>query len=147
MPVETVQAVIEALSSFEAAHDETENFRRLYQILEGFDSLPNRELAMPAMFSLMERFPEALFGSPGPLVHELEAIPGYQPLLQQSLARQPTDLTVWMVDRLLNSKLSSEDRQSWLGTLRSAAEHPRAAIPVRESALYFLQHQERRGNA
>ena len=147
MPMETVRAVIEALSSFEAVQDETENLHRLYQILEGFDSLPNRELAMPAMFSLMERFPEALFGSPGPLVHELEAIPGYQPLLKQSMAKQPTDLTVWMVNRLLNSKLSSEDRRSWLGILRSAAEHPRAAIPVREAALCFLERQERRGYA
>src|SRR5262245_10945263 len=149
MPMATVEAVIEALTRFGAEDDETENVYQLYQIFEGFESLPNRELAMPAMFSLLERFPEGLFGSPGPLVHELEAMPRseYQSALQRSVARQPTDHTVWMVNRLLNSNLSPESRQSWLGVLHSAAEHPRAPSSVRESALDYIQHQKRRGNA
>ena len=144
--MKTVQAVIEALASFEAEHDETGNMHRLYQIFEDFESLPNRELAMPAMFSLLERFPEAQFGSPGPLGHELEAIPGYEPLLKESLAKQPTALTVWMVNRILNSNLALKDRKTWLDTLHSAAKHPHAPPFVRESALHFIERQERRGN-
>lgn len=71
-----IAVVIAALNSFEPARDDTDNLYRLYQLFEGFHSLPDRERVMPVMFSLLERFPDAEFGSPGPLVQELEAIPG-----------------------------------------------------------------------
>ena len=101
MPMEAddpIAVVIAALNSFEPARDDTDNLYRLYQLFEGFSSLPDRHRAAPAMFGLLERFPDAEFGSPGPLVQELEAIPGYLPLLRDSVRRQPTYHTVWMVE-------------------------------------------------
>ena len=79
------------------------------------------------MFCLLERFPDAEFGSPGPLVHELEAIPGYLPLLRDSVRRQPTHLTVWMIKRVLSTNLPSDQRESWQSELRAALEHPLAS--------------------
>jgi hypothetical protein len=93
------------------------------------------------MFGLLERFPDAEFGSPGPLVHELEAIPGYLPLLRDSVRRQPTYHTVWMINRLLNTKLPSEQRASWLLELRAAPEHPLASEQTRRSAEDFPEAQ------
>jgi hypothetical protein len=95
------------------------------------------------MFSLLERFPDAEFGSPGPLVQELEAIPGYVPLLHDSVRRQPTYHTVWMVNRLLNTELPSDQRETWLSELRAALEHPLASEATRRSAEDFLEHQGR----
>jgi hypothetical protein len=140
-PDDPIAVVVAALNSFEPARDDTDNLYRLYQLFEGFSSLPDRDRAAPAMFGLLERFPDAEFGSPGPLVHELEAIPGYLPLLRDSVRRQPTYHTVWMINRLLNSKLPSEQRASWLLELSAALEHPLASKQARKSAEHFLGAQ------
>ncbi|WP_334484472.1 hypothetical protein [Bradyrhizobium algeriense] len=134
-----ITTVIVALNSFEPSPDDTDI--RLYQLFEGFRSLPGRDRVAPAMFSLLERFPDAEFGSPGPLVHELEAIPGYLPLLRDSVHRQPTHLTVWMINRVLNANLSSDQRGAWLSELRAVLEHPLASEQTRRSAEDFLEHQ------
>ena len=143
-----IETVIDRLSSFRA-EDELSNVNRLYEIFDGFDKLPirARAQAMPAMFSLLEFNPEAELGSPGPIVHALEAIPGYQPLLRESLARQPTYLTVWMVNRILNSNLSKTDRQAWLGCLNAAHKHPKAPEDVKDEAAAFIAHQAEQGDA
>jgi len=136
-----IAAVIAALNSFEPSRDDTDNVYRLYQLFEGFRSLPDRERAAPAMFGLLERFPDAEFGSPGPLVHELEAIPDHSALLRDSVRRQPTFLTVWMINRVLNTELPSEQRESWLSELRAVREHPLASEQTRTFAEEFLEHQ------
>jgi hypothetical protein len=141
MSAEKISVVITALESFQPTNNDTENVSMLYEIFRGFRSVASREEVMPAVFALLERFPEADLGSPGPLVHELEAIAGYQPLLRDSLHRQPTDLTVWMVNRILNSKLTDGERKLWLSELKSAGEHPRSPESTRESVRDFLAHQ------
>src|SRR5262249_6949360 len=73
MADDPIKAVIDALNAFQPGRDDIDNVPRLYDIFSDFSSLPHRERAMPAMFFLLERFPDAEFGSPGPLVHELAA--------------------------------------------------------------------------
>jgi hypothetical protein len=141
MTDDPINDIIAALNTFEPGRDDTDNLYHLYQLFEGFRSLPDRDRAALAMFGLLERFPDAEFGSPGPLVHELEAIPGYLPLLRDSVRRQPTYHTVWMINRLLNSKLPSEQRASWLLELRGALEHPLASEQTCKSAERFLEAQ------
>lgn len=114
---------------------------RLYEIFEGFASLPSREDAIDAMFRLMERFPDTDLGSPGPLVHELEAIPGYEPFLIDSLRRQPANLTVWMANSILNSDLSPHSRALWLELLREVQRNPKSKYSTREAAIEFLEFQ------
>ena len=135
MTDDPINDIIAALNTFEPARDDTDNLYRLYQLFEGFSSLPDRDRAAPAMFGLLERFPDAEFGSPGPLVHELEA------LLRDSVRRQPTFLTVWMINRVLNTELPSEQRESWLSELRAVREHPLASEQTRTFAEEFLEHQ------
>lgn len=91
--------VIDQLDGFEPSEVDVDTTHRLYEILDGFAGLPGREAAIPTILAVMERHHDAELGAPGPLVHELEALPGYEPLLRESLARQPTGLTVWMVNR------------------------------------------------
>jgi hypothetical protein len=46
-----IAIVIEALNPFQPTRDDTDNLYRLYQLFEGFRSLPDRDRAGPAMFS------------------------------------------------------------------------------------------------
>jgi hypothetical protein len=122
--------------------DEAENVGQLYEILDRLRSLsPDlRSPVIPALLGLIERHPEAELGSPGPLVHELEAIPGYEPLLRDSVLRQPTDLSIWMVNRILNSEISSDARSCWRQVLQMVLTHPLASKEARRTASDFLAH-------
>jgi hypothetical protein len=136
----SINAVILALDEF--VPDDFGNDAKLYEIFEGFESFPSRELTIDSMLGLIERFPDADLGSPGPLVHELEAIPGYEPFLLQSLRRQPADLTVWMANRILNTELPTEVRTAWLNELRMVLKNPKAKESTRDAANEFLEFQD-----
>jgi hypothetical protein len=137
----SVDAIIESLGTFVPSDAKHENEGRLYELLESFSSLPDRGRAMPAMFALLEAYPEADFGWPGPLVHELEALDDYEAELRRSLRRKPTYTTVWMVNRILNSDLSEERRQDWLSELHAVCAHPGAPPDAKEEAREFLDYQ------
>jgi len=141
MTDDPIDRIIAALDKFEPSDYDADNLVRVVEIFTGFRSLRQHARGMPAIFSLLERFPDGQFGSPGPLVHELEAIPDYLPLLRDSLRRQPTHLTVLMVDRLLHTKLSNDHREAWLSELRAAFEHPLASEQTRKFAEESLEHQ------
>lgn len=138
----SIEAVIASLNAF-VPSEESANVEQLYRSLAPLTALPPTERlpAVPAILSLIERFPDAEVGSPGPLVHELEAIPGYEDLLMASLQRQPEGLTVWMANRILNSELSPKARATWLAILTGVLRHPNASGVTKEVAAEFLQHQ------
>jgi hypothetical protein len=142
----TADEMIAALDSFEADSDYDENQFRLYPITEGFKELPDRERVVPAMFALMERFPDAYLGTPGPLVHSIESLgmERYEPLLIESVRRQPVELNVWMVNRILNTNLQPDHRRLLLDLMRSVPEHSKVTPRIAESAREFLQHQAKR---
>jgi hypothetical protein len=144
-----VQHVIEALEAFVPAEDDGETTGRLYEIFDGFREQPGREAAMSAIFGVIERFPDAELGTPGPLVHELEAMAGYEKELRNSIGRQPAPLSIWMVNRILNTTMSWDTREGWLSLLRSVLIHPKADELSRQEAMDFLAHQDQRpcGNA
>lgn len=142
----SVEATVTALKAFVPA-DDGKDVARLYETFEGFDKLSGRERAIPFIFELLERFPDADFGAPGPLVHELEAMDGYQLFLRESLRRQPTAVAVSMVNAILNSPLGDEDRHSWMDELRAAENHPGAPASAREWAGYYVEYQKRRRRA
>jgi hypothetical protein len=97
--------------------------------------------ALP-LYSLMERLDNADLGSPGPIVHTLEAWSGYPLLLAESLRRKPTPLTVWMANRLLNT--NPADASQWFELLRRAAGHSAASPETRADARDFLEHHASR---
>ena len=117
--------VIRALEEF-VPGEADENDARPSEIFDGFRALPDRERAVPAIFALLERCVGAELGTPGPIVHELEAIAGYEVALRESLVRLPTALGVWMVNRILNSSLDPAARATWMQLLELASQDPRA---------------------
>jgi hypothetical protein len=140
----SVDDLLSELQAFAPTDDGADNVHRLNDLLAGFDALPGCERVAPAVVALLERHPQTDFGAPGPLVQALEKQTGYRALLAASLERQPTELTAWMGNRLLNSKLTREDRAEWLRRLTAVASHPKAAASVRESAIRFLDFQASR---
>jgi hypothetical protein len=137
----SINTVIRALEDFVPNDDDPDDIARIYQIFDGFENLPFREQAADAIFGLIERFPDADFGAPGPLVHELEATPGYEPHLVRSLRRKPTALTVWMLNRILNSNLTESSRTAWIKELRDASQNSMAPESARELAKEFMEFQ------
>jgi hypothetical protein len=137
---ERVDRVIALLESFEPSKNESESLRSLYEIFTGFRGLANGERVIPAIFGVMERHPEAELGAPGPLVHEVEALPSYETLLRESLRRQPALLSIWMANRLANATDGSE-REGWLAELRAVLDHANASASLKEEALAFLAYQ------
>ena len=83
----SVDDLIAALRSFEPTQDESDNVHRLNEIFDDFHVCADREEAAPEVFSLVERHPQAEFGTPIPLVRELEKLPAYPKLLAASLER------------------------------------------------------------
>ncbi|HEY8099401.1 MAG TPA: hypothetical protein VIF82_01510 [Burkholderiaceae bacterium] len=133
-----IHFIVTELNSFEPV-EEASNIQRLYEILKGVDSLPNREEALPAMFGLIERCCDEDLGAPGPLVHEIEAIRGYEESLIESLTRKPTLLTTWMANRILNAALDVKGREKWLSVLSNVTAHSLAPEDVRSLAYDFIE--------
>ena len=103
---------------------------------------PHPERGVPVLFDILERMPEADLGSPGPIVHTLERTRGhYEGELVASIKRRPTDLAIWMVNRILNATSDAESRVFYLGVLQTAAEHPSASQVVKQEAKRFIEHQ------
>lgn len=86
----------------------------------------------------METHPAADFGTPGPLVHFLETFygRGYEEKLVESLARRPTNHTVWMLNRIINGVDGSE-KQYFLAVLDKVIVHPENDPEAREEARTF----------
>jgi|SRR5579859_7226318 len=93
----------------------------------------------PLLYAFMERLDTADLGTPGPVVHALEAWDGYRSLLVDSLQRKPTPLTVWMLNRVLNT--NPPDARQWQELLRGAADHPAASAQARAGASRFREYQ------
>jgi hypothetical protein len=132
-----IKAALQKLDpkSFDLAHE-------IKVALDGLADVPERELLFPAIFRFMEQNPEADFGSPGPIVHILEALGGYEPALLESVRRMAIPHTLWMVNRILNSPLPESERKMWRAELERVA-HDEATPPnVREEALDFLAPQD-----
>lgn len=109
-----IAEIIDQLHSFQPSEDKTTNVCRLYKILdEPFD---NPEL-LDALFCLIERSPTAELGCPGPVVYLSERILGYEKRLLESISSTPTVITVWMVNRILNSEIFEVGRTKLLSQL------------------------------
>lgn len=138
----TTSDVIKALEKFSPAEEEVETLDRLYDILGGLEEAQDRAEAFPTLFGVLERFPDAHLGTPGPIVYALESIPGYEPFLAESVRRQPTYYTVWMINRILNVEDTGPARTEWLQLMESAGRHPRAPYGLAEKVAHFLEFQE-----
>jgi hypothetical protein len=128
-------------SDFDYNNADARGCERLAELTDALMSIPHAEKAIPELFSVMERLPDADLGSPGPLVHTLERLHGYEEELVSSIHRRPSLLSVWMVNRILNTDLPDDARLSFIALLNEATTHPNAPESVREDARSFVELQ------
>lgn len=147
MTYEEIVAGFRALreSDFDYANINAHGPERLVELTEALKSVPEPERAIPEMFRVMERLLDADLGSPGPLVHTMERWRGgYEHELVNSVRRCPSTLSVWMLNRILNTDLTDHTRRMYMALLNEAATHPNASKDVRESAREFIEFQTRK---
>lgn len=140
-----VDDLIAELDAFEPSDDSADNDERLQIWVDRWSGALNKEQAITAMLGLFERYPETTLlgdrGEPGPIVHAIEQIPGYEAALAASLERSPSYYGVWMVNRILETERPPEERNAWLAVLRHVAQSETAASSVRGTAQEFLEFQ------
>ena len=112
----------------------------LYDFIDKIKCLSNKRDAIPAIFNFMEEFHNKELGSPGPLVHFLEEKNDYHRVLKESLSRKPTVVTVWMVNRILNS-LNKSEQSEWLSALELASKNELADDIAKDKAKEYLEYQ------
>ena len=91
------------------------------------------------LLSVFERFPnedgDVLWG----IMHGLEALPDYEPILVRSVLALPSEMGVLMVGRLLNGGMSQIGTVSLVELLREVAASAIAPRSVRESAARWAR--------
>ena len=142
MSFEEIIAGLRALKpeDFDDNNEQADGLERLYHLTDSLLQLPNPKRATSELFAVIERLPNSDLGSPGPLVHTLEKL-DYVDELIASISRQPTELTVWMVNRALNAQRPNQGRNTLLSSLEQAIEHPNADDSTRQLAKEFLDFQ------
>jgi hypothetical protein len=135
--ISTIAAELSALER--ADFDDAEAHVQLNALCDRLAAIGSVGESAPLMFHFIEHMPGADLGSPGPLVHTLEAMGGYEPFLRESVTRSPTHLTVWMVNRICNAR--RPDRASWVEVLELVSQNTNVAPGIREEARHFLEVQ------
>ncbi|WP_186198042.1 hypothetical protein [Burkholderia gladioli] len=76
----------------------------LDDLCDEIDSRGDGGRFLDAIFAILENNPSEDFGSPGAIVHAVERYfgKGYEQKLIESLSRNPTIHTVWMLNRVIN---------------------------------------------
>lgn len=123
-----LEETIAALEGFTPTGEEHVDVARLDEIVDRLACAEQVEAAIPAMLRVFERFPHALLGSPGPLVHCVErtGVGTFLPMVLASFKRRPNQMTLWMIDRCLRTGVPGGLRLSVLSTLREVRRAPHA---------------------
>lgn len=111
---------------------------KLETIIDENDSLEN----VKRILTFMEKHPDVDYGMPGPLVHYIERffLKGYEELLYDSVKNSPTEHTLWMLNRIINSpKLINRDK--YLTLMKGIAVSDNVPKQIRSEAKLFLNYQ------
>ncbi len=129
----SIESIIADLQIFDTQGD---YLLRLGKLTDEVLANEEPEKALDAMLGILERYPEDELGSPGPLVHAIEQCIGYERNLLNSIEKQPSVLSVWMLCRLVR-----EEREvKYLEALRAVMKNPKAGEQVKEDVQILLSY-------
>ena len=137
-------AAIKTLLDTVGFEDDEADVLAMDEAVLAIDRLPEPRQAVPLLFDWFEAHAGQDVGSPGAFVHFIEEKLDFFPLLLASLARKPTGITVWMVNRIANAATNAPEIQPWIDVLQAALVHPLADEECRDDAQHFLQRQLQR---
>lgn len=114
----------------------------LDNILDDLFENEDAELVIPTLFELIENYPEADFGAPGPIVHTLESFDGhYEDHLFSSLDKKPAPLTVLMLNRIINSLTDPIVRKKYIDLLYQISIAENINETAKEDAKRYYDYQ------
>lgn len=135
---------------FDLNHPDGDGIEHLGEICDELEGQPV-EVVAPLLLAFIEKFADPVridarydLGTPGPLVHTLEALPGYERWLLESLRRRPAPLSVLMLNRILNTLPDGEEYEKHLALLRSVSERSDVSAATTAEAIQFLNDQQMR---
>jgi hypothetical protein len=131
---------------FDLWQQDSHGMDRLYQLTDEIDQLAQPHCMLPTLFRTLERLVDVDIGSPGPIVHTIERIGGYEPLLIESIQRKPTALTAWLVNRLLNTIREQTARERWLTLLKQALGSADISSRTQQTIMEFITFQLTKGS-
>jgi hypothetical protein len=107
------------------------------------EAAPPTPAIRQALFALLERNPLADFGSPGPVADYLEkASPAYIPELSQSVLRNPSITTLWMINIVLDQPPAGKYKPMLMMTLAAVVERTDIDRSLVEDAAEFIERQD-----
>jgi hypothetical protein len=121
------------------------DWRPLDELLAELSPDELSEETIGVLISLFERYPTddgagVLWG----IIHHLEAFGGYEHQLIRSLAAAPSEMSVIMVNRMINAGISKIGDVDLLATLHAVSENTKAPDVVRARANSFIEYQEKK---
>lgn len=135
-------------SDFNPENENADGMERLYILTDELSLINDPDRIADILLACIERLSHSTtidvsydLGSPGPLVHTLEAIPGFEKRLIISLQRYPTPLTLWMLNRIINQESDPMLKKSFLQLIEKAIIHSEATVLARKTATEFLEYQ------
>jgi hypothetical protein len=134
-----VAQILEEIQAVDLSSDDY--LLRLNDLCKEIATAEDRASAIQPILRFMEQHPDEDFGAPGPFVHLLEKLPGYEPELLNSLRRVPTALTVWMLNRIINVS-TGDARARLLALMREISGNASADAGARDAATDLLRYQE-----
>lgn len=95
--------------------------------------------AVESIFKLMEKYPDVEFGQPGPIVHfvENQYKNGYEEKLVESINRQPTKQTIWMLNRVIVNA-HRDDKAYFIDVMKRVA----ASSDLDEETVSLARHYQ-----
>ena len=137
-----IQEIISRIEHFEPTDDGWLELDGLIQRLLAFE---HPERGIDALLGVLERFPEGDgYGVFWSILHALESLPGYQNKLVESVLRRPSEMTVTMINRMLNAGLTEVGGTNLLILLENVARNQTYPAAIREEAKGYIEWQNRR---
>ena len=120
----------------------TEDFYKTEDILDKVIQEDDSIEYVDALLKYMEENPLIEYGMPGPVVHFAERYyqKGYEQLLFDSLSNKPTQHTLWMLNRIINSP-TLVDKEKYITLLRDISTDATVDENVRQDADKYLDYQ------
>jgi hypothetical protein len=113
----------------------------LYELVDIVDDCEDISDTYESIFNFLERNPTSDIGSPGPLVHLLEKhFPSYVPNLIKSLESAPSINAIFMLHRIMNSSITKQERQIYLGLLNDISINKSYDVTVCKEAKEYCDY-------
>lgn len=111
-----------------------------YDAMDTIKESENAFLFVEPIIEFMENHPQADLGCPGPLAHFVEKFyrKGYEEILVRSLNKRPTQLTVFLLNRIIND-MGNPDRESYIELMKRIACREDVESDAREAAVFFIE--------